>query len=448
MRALPRNLRPMRTYLQRLLTRKFWLQVHTVTALCAGLLFVVLGLSGGVSVYREELDDLFGADIQTGPPSQPMLSLERIMLAVQQAHPKRYAPWTLELPSRPGLPATAWYARPDETAERGYAPLMVTVNPYTGEVLASRFWGETLATWLADLHTQLLAGRGGWNVVGGLGLLLMISASSGLCLWWPGLVGLRQAFRLRGRQGVMKLALDLHRGIGFFAAAWLLLVAFTGFNLAFPGLATGLIGDSAMAHGNEGLELRSTAIPNDQPVTLTQAVVIARGLFPHAEVRRITQPAGESGSYRVNLRQRGEVNLRHPFTTVWVDRWSGQILDVRNPTQFSPGQSFLAWLWPLHTGEALGAGGRLLWSLAGAIPLLLYLTGLLRWLHLRGWIDDRPARWPSRLRLQPVEFRHLRRLRGPALSLVTRLRTSLITALLALQRHLERLSEGSQRKGD
>lgn len=431
------------------MTREFWLGVHTILALTAGLLFVVLGLSGTLSVYREELDLLLNPALALDHPQKEMLPLDSLMAAVKEAHPRRHAPWTLELPRTPDRPATAWYARPEETAGRLYAPLMVSVNPYTGEVLASRFWGHTAATWLADLHTQMLAGRRGWNLVGMLGLLMLVSAGSGLCLWWPGLSRLRLAFRLRHDGRLMQLALDMHRGIGFIAAGWLLLVAFTGFNLAFPKLGETMVGDTGMSHGNEGQELRSTAIPNDHPLNLAQAVLVARGPFPRAEVRRVTQPAGETGSYRINLRQRGEINQRHPFTTVWVDRWSGQILDVKNPARFSGGQSFLAWLWPLHTGEAFGAGGRFAWFCAGTLPLLLYLTGLLRWLHRRAWVRDRPVNldW-SRADLAARARSLLTRARPGLERLLAYLRSSLIGYLLALQRQLERIAAGSQRKSD
>jgi len=117
---------------------------------------------------------------------------------------------------------------------------------------------------------------------------------------------------------------------------------------------------------------------------------VARGLFPSSEVRRITTPLGDTGTYRINLRQHGEINQHHPLTTVWVDRWSGQIRDVRNPGKFTAGQAFTTWLWPLHTGEAFGGGGKLVWFVAGFMPLLLYISGLLHWLHGRGVVKDRP----------------------------------------------------------
>jgi len=280
---------------QRLLARGLWLKIHVYLALGAGFLFVLLGLSGSLAVFREELDGLLNPRLTVELPSGEMLPLDRIMAAVQQAHPRRYAPWTLEMPRSPDGIITAWYGRPEETEGRLYAHLMVTVNLYTAEVVANRFWGRRAGTWLADLHTQLLSDRGGWNIVGLLGILLTISAGSGLYLWWPGLARMRRVFVIRHDAGRMRLAQDLHRCLGFISAAWLLLVAFTGFNLAFPGVLESLTASSGMAHGNEGPEVRSTAIPNDRPVSLAEAVLIARGPFPRSDVRRVTAPAGETG---------------------------------------------------------------------------------------------------------------------------------------------------------
>ena len=99
--------------------------------------------------------------------------------------------------------------------------------------------------------------------------------------------------------------------------------------------------------------------------------------------------------YRINLRQKSEVNHRYPYTTVWVDRWSGQIKEVRNPSQFSQGEVFASWIWPLHTGEAVGAGGRLLWFFSGISLFVLYVSGMLRYLCKRGIVRDRPVNYKN-----------------------------------------------------
>ncbi|HYE36094.1 PepSY-associated TM helix domain-containing protein [Methylocaldum sp.] len=369
--------------------RNAWLKLHLYLALGIGFLFVLMGLSGSLSVYREELDELLNPRLVIEEPKGEYLPLDRIMAALRVAHPNRYGAWILEMPrSRQGM-ITAWYEQPHETVGEFYAPLMVSVNPYTAEIAANRFWGRTATTWIYDLHTQLQLGLFGWNTVGILGLLLIVSASTGLYLWWPGLSRIHRAFAIRHDAGLARLAFDLHRALGLFSAIVLLLLAFTGFHLAYPKMLETILGASDMGHGDEGPEILSTAAPNARPVSLAEAVLVARGPFPHAEVRRVATPTGETGTYRINLRQRGEANIKHPATMVWVDRWSGQIREVRNPNTFSGGQTFISRIWPWHTGEAFGAMGRFLWFCVGLMPLVLYVTGLLHWLHRRGSIKDR-----------------------------------------------------------
>ncbi len=374
------------------LTRALWIDVHLFLALMAGFVFALLGLTGSISVYREELDGLLNPELVVENPQGEMQSLDKIMDSVRQAHPDRYGEWTLEMPTSPDGMVTVWFDKPRETFFERYAPLMVSVNPYTAEVVASRFWGHTFTTWLLDWHTHLQYDDMGWEIVGGCGVLLTVSILTGLYLWWPGLSHLVSALRLRTRSGMIRLLFDLHRLLGVFSAGALLVLAFTGFQLSFPSLLEDLFGAGGMAHGETGPSITSTARPNDHPTVIEAAEFIARGPFSTAELRRVTTPAGESGAFRVNLRQKSEINHRHPFTTVWIDRWSGQIREVRDPKSFSAGQTFITWMWPLHTGEALGQWGRLAWFLAGQSLFILYVTGLLRWLNKKGWIKDREVR--------------------------------------------------------
>ncbi len=374
--------------------RKFWRQCHLVLALGLGSLFALIGLTGSLSVYREELDSLFNPHLrieipQDGAPLPP----DKILVSLRKAHPDRHGAWTLEMPLTPDRPLTAWFDKPKESVDAYYSPLMVSINPYTGAVLDSRLWGQTFSTWILDLHAQLQLEATGRYLAAILGGLLILSTVSGLYLWWPGWRNLAGAFHVRRDGSLIRLIFDFHRWLGLAAAGFLLLLAFTGLHLAYPPLLESLTSAEGMGHGDAGPNVRSTAVPNDRPVTAAEAILVARGPFPSSEVRRVTTPAGELGVYRVNLCQRDEINQHHPFTTVWVDRWSGQIRDVRNPHRFSPGQTVTVWLWPLHTGEAFGAVGRFLWFCAGLAPTLLFVSGLLHWLYRHGWIADRQVDW-------------------------------------------------------
>jgi uncharacterized iron-regulated membrane protein len=374
-----------------LFTKANWLKVHLYLALLVGFLFALIGLSGSLNVYHEEIDALLNPALTIEAPQNKYQSLDKIIASVRAAHPNRYGSWTLEMPRSPHGMMTAWYEKPTETFFELYAPLMVSVNPYTGEVVTSRFWGQTVMTWLFDLHSQLRLEQLGRNTVGILGLLLLVSCASGLYLWWPSLKELLNSLKIRSNKGIKLLVLDAHRLLGLLSAVPLIVLAITGTLLSFPSSLSFFSGSAGMDHGQTGREIVSTAIPNNHPTGLASATFVAQSVFPKAELRRITTPQGDTGIYRINFRQNSEVNQIHPFSTVWVDRWSGQIREVRNPNTFSTSETFATWVWPLHTGEALGPKGRFIWFLSGISLFVLYVSGLLRWLFRTHKISDRQA---------------------------------------------------------
>ena len=370
--------------------RSSWLKIHRFLALSIGLLLALLGLTGSLSMLGEGLDHLLNPSLRIEAKGQTPLSLDLLMSGIQKAHPDLKGSWTLELPRTKEDPVTAFFERPPESFGKLYAPLMVAVNPFTGEILTSRLWGETFRTWLVDLHSQLQAGLMGQRVVGGLGFILILSLTSGIILWWPNRSLWRSAFAIRTNQGLNRFLLDLHRWLGLLGFPILFVLAFTGFLLVFEGPLESILGITGMAHGEKGPAIKSSGQGSThRPVSLDEAILLARGPFPKSEVRLLTTPEGPEGSYRITFKQRGEVNDRHPMTAVWVDQYSGQIREVRNALRFSEAETFLTALWPLHTGEIWGGWGHTLYFLSGLLLPLLYLSGLTRWLIGKEAITDR-----------------------------------------------------------
>ncbi|MCX7086285.1 MAG: PepSY-associated TM helix domain-containing protein [Methylococcales bacterium] len=383
----------MQFQIKHLFTRTAWLKIHLYLALSVGFLFALIGLSGSLSIYRADIDNLLNPELIISKPQGQYQSLDKIFAAVRAAHPNKTGSWTLEMPESPNGMVTAWFEKPSETFFELYAPLMVSVNPYTAEVVSSRFWGSTFTTWILDIHTQLNLDSFGWNTVGILGIFLFISCLTGLILWWPSFSKITEVFKFRPHNGIMLLAFDIHRWLGLLSAFSLILLALTGFLLSYPSILEKFTGSTGMEHGQTGRTITSTAIPNNHPTGLSAATFVAQGPFPKAQLRRVTTPTGDTGVYRINLRQNSEINHRHPYTTVWVDRWSGQIKEVRNPREFSDGQVFATWIWPLHTGEALGPSGRLAWFFSGISLFILYISGLIRWLCKIGKIRDQKVNY-------------------------------------------------------
>ncbi len=95
-------------------------------------------------------------------------------------------------------------------------------------------------------------------------------------------------------------------------------------------------------------------------------------------------PDGETGVYLVGRRQVPGLSAFWSERTVSIDQYSGEILEVRDPTtRRSAGETFPDWQWPLHSGQAFGMTGRLLVFLSGLACPVIYATGFLMWWRKR-----------------------------------------------------------------
>ncbi|RTL29311.1 MAG: PepSY domain-containing protein, partial [Rhodocyclaceae bacterium] len=145
--------------------RRLWVKLHLYVGLLAGGLFVLLGLTGSVLVFYLDVDSLLNPQIRVSAAA-PAPSPEAVFRTLRARYPQRDGPWRIEMPLSADAPVLARYYNPPETAGRGFAPLMLSLDPHTLEVTSARFWGDYATTWLFDLHYTLLAGEGGKTAVG------------------------------------------------------------------------------------------------------------------------------------------------------------------------------------------------------------------------------------------------------------------------------------------
>jgi uncharacterized iron-regulated membrane protein len=208
-----------------------------------------------------------------------------------------------------------------------------------------------------------------------------VSLVSGLYLWWPHGPRWRHAFVWKPRAGPKRLNYDVHKITGCYGVVLLTVVIVTGACLEVPGWVEPVV---ALVSPLEPMpEPRAAAGAGSRQVTLDAAAAIARDRFPQARVRWIETPDGDRGVYRIRLYQRGEPSERFPRTFVWVDPHDGRVLAARDARQRRSGAAFLAWLHPLHSGQALGLAGRWLVLLSGLLPAALFATGVIRWRQKR-----------------------------------------------------------------
>ena len=362
--------------------RRLWLSIHLYLGLSIGAVLVLLGLTGSILVFYLDIDQILNPQMEPSCVPYEMPAQQDILDALQQAHPTRTDPWRIEQPMHADRPIMARYYTPIESVGKNFAPLMLTVDPVTLEVTSSRLWGDYAMTWIYDLHYSLLLDKPGKITIGIIGLISLISFISGIWLWWPGWAGLKHALKPQLRSGKARLNYDLHVLSGSYGLVFLLILSLTGAALALPDETAMLVKPFSDLTSSPKIALNHSE--NASRITADQAVEVARQQFPQAELRWVETPGlNNQKAWRIALYQEGEPSRRFPRTQVWIDPISGEILGLRDTKQDTGGDVLMHWLHPLHNGEVFGMTGRILVFIAGFLPLILFVTGLIRWLQKR-----------------------------------------------------------------
>ena len=202
------------------LTKRVW-QLHSWLGLVCGLGLLVIGTTGSLLVFHDEIDAWrFPALYRTQPMAAGRLSYDALWASLRQSvPPQRIVGWS---PARTADDTDAVYV----THEGEDEPRTLHFDPYTGNLRGRPYNGEhSLSGWLLRLHYTLLAGKAGTLAVGLLAVLLLVLGASGLWLYrgfW------RSFFTLRWGRSARLFFSDLHKTVGISSTVFNLIVGFTG----------------------------------------------------------------------------------------------------------------------------------------------------------------------------------------------------------------------------
>lgn len=350
--------------------RDLFSKLHLYLGLAAGVVLIVVCVTGSVLVFRPEIESWLRPELLRVEPAEERASLDSVIGAVRGNFP-RMEPWLIGAP-RAADEVYHIYTQ-DEAGVEGPE---VFVDPYTADVLGSRMPEQSLTDLIFHLHVELLAGeRGAW-VVGISGIVLLLLCGSGVVLWWPSrrkLLGLK----IRWSASRKRVNYDLHRAGGMWTLPFVALVAATGAGLVFytaVGHALNWITTSPPAPTPPV----SVGRPGAEPVGLETALRLAERALPKGQVSFIIPPATPGAAILVRMRLPGEL---HPNgrSYVYVDPWSGEVPRVENATEAPLGSRMLYALYPLHIGHFGGAGMRYLYAVLGLVPAMLAVSGGVIW---------------------------------------------------------------------
>ena len=330
-----------------------WL--HLWIGLTAGVLFVVLGLSGSVLTFHSELLLAQHPQLASQQPVADGAVLRQLM--------ETWAPQGMTAVDLPRVSMPAW---------QGY------FATDTGELLLTRTPDTDWLLWLHELHTHLLAGETGEEVVGVIGWIACFLLLSGLYLWWPRFGHWLAHLRPHASPPVRRW-LTWHRSSGAIALPLLLLVTLCGVGMVYhDGARTLLV--ALFGGGDAPKPPKLAAVPT--PVDWPRALAAAQAGLPRARLSRIAVPRDDNPVLNVRARVQGEW---HPNgrSLIFVDGVSGEVLAAHDATAQRAGARATEAIYPLHTGAVGGLAYRIAVTVAGLLPCFLFVTGFLFWRRRR-----------------------------------------------------------------
>ncbi|KQO09311.1 PepSY-associated TM helix domain-containing protein [Sphingomonas sp. Leaf242] len=348
--------------------------IHLWLGLSVGLIFAFAGLTGSALVFYPEIDAAFSPALRAVPDGTRPPSWQAVVDTLHREHPARTGAWRIEIdPSGGAIPVR--YYTPKETAGRAFAPMLLWIDPVHLTTIRTGFWGDTVVTWIYDLHYRLLLGEPGGIAMGIAGIAMLVLIVSGLWAWWPRPGGWWRALRFKRPAAAIRRLYDLHKLTGLIGLIPLLAITATGVVLDLPDQTRPLIARVSPLFHMPALIVE----PVVRALPVDRLIAVAQRRFPDGALAWIETPATATAPIRINLARPGEPSRRFPRTNVLLDPYTGRILAVRDGLADTSGDTVLNWLHPLHGGEAFGLIGRWLAFVTGLVPSAMLVTGLLRW---------------------------------------------------------------------
>lgn len=346
--------------------------LHSWLGLIAGLGLILIGLTGSVLVFKDELDGvLFPEMLKVDAAGRERMSFDALLASAKKAVPG-YEVLGWDKAGAPDRADLAYVVAHGTDKWQG-----ITVNPYTGEVLAKPMDREdTITGWLLSFHYSFLADHTGELIAGICAALLCFLGITGVWLYrgfWKTL------FLLRWGRSARIFFSDFHKMVGITSMAFNLILGFTGawWNLGH------LIGHLLEEEHAEEAPHMITRSYYANTITMENLVTKAQEKIPGFTTSFISLPSNEGLGITL-YGQAGAGFLTSPYgSTVLFDQQSGEMKEFRDLRQAGAWAKFEDAFRPLHYGNFGGLPVKILWSLGGLTPGVLAVTGFFMWWRRR-----------------------------------------------------------------
>jgi uncharacterized iron-regulated membrane protein len=362
-------------------------KIHLWLGLGSGLVVFILGLTGCLYVFIDELKPLvYQSRMYVSVPTDAhRLPLQLLQENAQKVLGPAYPLLGAEIPTHADRTVSFRAVEVDGEAFP-YTNYMkhyyrVYVNPYTGQVVKMENTKWEFFNVVVNLHVNLLLGhKVGGQVVAWSVVVFVVMLISGLILWWPkNKNAAKQRFWFKWKEGLKwkRKNYDLHNVLGFYAMVVLLVIALTGLVWSFEWFSNSV---QWLANGGKTHE-RPKSLVSDTTHQGAYSLnsIVAKALLkcPEASTLYVSIPRDVKSPVYVYAQRAG---ANYKSTQLQYDQHTEALLAFKSFEQMNNGERINAMNYDLHVGSIAGLPGKILAFCASLIAASLPVTGFLIWL--------------------------------------------------------------------
>ncbi len=347
--------------------RQTWFQVHKWIGLTLAVLIIPISLTGSALVWHDALDEWLNRERQSD--ARPGLQPSQYAQAALRAAAPGEKLISLGYPEENGA-VVATLARPAPAAPSARpVRTMLYLDPASARLLDRAGNDEGVVRVLHVLHGSLMVPGVGRQVVGWIGVAMLISSLTGLWLWWPLSGRFKRGLRWKRRPTT---SANLHHQGGFWICLPLAVLSLTGAWISFPAFFSVLSGDPPPPSAADRAR-RMGAVPLAETRMTPDAALTAADRFKAGPLTTITWPTEKQSEWKISYRRPGGA------AEVTVDDVSGTAKAPKPPQP----ETTARLMRRIHDGTGMGPLWQTIIFIGGIIPALLAVTGLLMWWNLR-----------------------------------------------------------------
>ncbi|MCB5183912.1 PepSY domain-containing protein [Methylobacillus gramineus] len=373
-------------------TRGVLLAIHRYGGLAIAAFLAIAALTGSIIAFEHELDSWLNPHLfKVLPTGNEPLSPYKLRDIVASRHPQARVN-QINLNAQPDHSAIfylqSWPGDDAVTHNK------IFINPYTGLELGKRntrdpaFTRDNLIPLIYKLHySLLLPGKWGIWLLGMVAIFWTLDCFIGLYLTLPrkqfSWSSWKQAWLIKRSTGSIRMNYDLHRASGLWLWMLLLVLAVSSVRLnlyeeVFAPVVNIFSPISVRLPAATDTELTLST----EQITFQDAVLIGKRYLEESHIKAQVQSvyyAAELHQFHVSFSAKGIWLDILGYSYVVIDARTGLANSIQWETGNTAGDTFTAWMFPLHSGKAFGLAGRIMIAVSGIAVTMLIITGILIW---------------------------------------------------------------------